>query len=68
MSEAEVKYFFEVELGIHTDTVLRLAEEEIEKSEDLTEFNSENVKIIVGNLQRLGITVLKGYSGHIVQT
>ena len=50
LSEAEVKYFFEVELGIHTDTVLRLTEEGIERPEDLIEFNSENVKTIVENL------------------
>ena len=50
LSEVEVKHFFEVELGTHTDTVLRLAEEGIERPENLIEFNSENTKTIVENL------------------
>ena len=66
LSEAEVKHFFKVELGIHTNTVLRLAEEGIERLKDLIEFNSENVETIVGNLQRLASTVLECRSGHIV--
>ena len=50
LSKAEVKHFFKVELSIHSDTVLRLAEEGIERPEDLIEFNSENIKPIAGNL------------------
>ena len=68
LSEEEVKHFFEVELGIHSDTVSRLAEEGIERPEDLIEFNSENVKTIVGNLRRPGGTVPEGRTGRTVPT
>ena len=50
LSKAEVKHFFEVELCMYTDTILRLAEEGIDRPEVLIEFNSKYIKTIVGNL------------------
>ena len=52
LDDHQVKHFFEIELGMPEATVERLAEEGIERPEDLVEFTSEDIKTMVENLHR----------------
>ena len=66
ISDDEVQDFFQYELCIHPDTIERLAEEGIERPEDLIEFTADHIKMIAENLRRRGERVPEGDDGHTV--
>ena len=54
LTEAEVKHFFSVEIGIPEPTMVKIRVEGIERPENLVEFNSEDLKVIAQALRKPG--------------
>ena len=52
LTEDEVNHFFNVEIGMPEPTMVKLREEEIERPENLVEFNFEDVKGIAEALRK----------------
>ena len=68
LDDYQVKHFFEIELGVPETTVERLAEEGIERPEDLVEFSLADIKTMVANLRRPGGSEPDGDAGGTVPT
>jgi hypothetical protein len=68
LDDYQVKHFFEIELGMPEATVERLAEEGVERPEDLVEFSLADVKTMVANLRRPGGSEPDGDAGGTVPT
>ena len=58
LTEAEVNYFFNVDIGIPGATMVKLHEEGTERLETLVKFNSEDVEDIADALRKPGGLVL----------
>ena len=68
LDDCQVKHFFEIELGTPEATVERLAEEGIERPEDLVEFSLADIKTMVADLRRPGGSEPDGDAGGTVPT